>query len=277
MPSYEFGQWFDSMIDWIGDNELRLALTFLTLLLIWKFTRRTGRMMDSLYKTMDPYVEVQDPQRMFVEQLLNWLFYVIALALVLFYWGVSPAFYATLIGLSITGLVVGLSSRDILANLLSGLILTLEKPFAKGDLVETEEFIGNVRGVTMRSTILETLDGQTVRIPNSQFMVKPLVNHSHNNQCLTDITLTLAAETDVELALELLRKVPTQIQWETPVQKVEVQIVGIVKGCAVVELSCWVSKEEINQAHTLLYLEVLKVLPAQGILLEGGGPLPHTG
>ncbi len=277
MPAEEIAQWFESLVQWIEDNSLRLTLTIVTLLLIWKFTRRTGRMMDSLYKTMDPYVEVKDPQRLYVEQLLNWLFYVIALALVLFYWGVTPAFYATLIGLSITGLVIGLASRDILANLLSGLVLTLEKPFEKGDLVETGDFIGNVRGVTMRATFLETLDGETARIPNSQFMVEPLVNHSRNKQHLAEITLTLAAEADVELALTLLRKLPSQIQWQAAPQNVEVQIMGIDQGCAVVQLSCWISKIDINQAHTLLYMEVLKVLPGQGIFLEGGGPLPHTG
>ena len=277
MPAEEIAQWFESLVQWIEDNSLRLTLTIVTLLLIWKFTRRTGRMMDSLYKTMDPYVEVKDPQRLYVEQLLNWLFYVIALALVLFYWGVTPAFYATLIGLSITGLVIGLASRDILANLLSGLVLTLEKPFEKGDLVETGDFIGNVRGVTMRATFLETLDGETARIPNSQFMVEPLVNHSRNKQHLAEITLTLAAEADVELALTLLRKLPSQIQWQAAPQNVEVQIMGIDQGCAVVQLSCWISKIDINQAHTLLYMEVLKVLPDQGIFLEGGGPLPHTG
>lgn len=277
MPTDDLAQGFDSLATWVGDNSLRLALTILTLLLIWRFTRRTGRMMDSLYRTMDPYVEVRDPQRLFVEQLLNWLFYVIALALVLFYWGVTPAFYATLIGLSIAGFIMGLASKDILANLLSGLVLTLEKPFEKGDLVETGEFIGNVCGVTMRSTLLETQDGETVRIPNSQFMVKPLVNHGRNELSLAKITLTLAAETDVELALALLRKVPAQIQWKVPPQGIEVQVVGITQGCAIVELSCWVSDIEINQAHTLLYREVLRALPAEGIFLEGGGPTSHMG
>lgn len=176
----QIDQWLETTSSWLTEFAFQIVLTIVTLLLIWRFTLRVNRLMDSLYNTMSPFVQVRDPQRMATERLLNWLFYSIALALVLYYWGVTPAFYATLIGLSITGLVLGLAAREILANLFAGLVLTLERPFEKGDLIESGGFKGHVRGLTMRSTLVETEAGYMVRIPNTQFIVMPLVNHSRS-------------------------------------------------------------------------------------------------
>lgn len=168
------------LFDWFVTYEFKIILTLLTVLLIWRFTKRIHRMLGSIYDTMSPHLEVQDQQREATEKLLRWLFYVVALALVMYYWGITPAFYATVIGLSITGLVMGLASRDILANLLAGVVITIEKPFQRGDCIETGEFKGYVVGLTMRSTILQDEQNCEVRIPNSQLINMTLINHSHD-------------------------------------------------------------------------------------------------
>ncbi len=270
MVTIDIVDWFDSLTEWITNNSFRLALTILTVLLIWRLTGRTGRMMDSLYRTMSPHVMVKDPQRLFTERLLNWLFYTIALALVLFYWGVTPAFYATLIGLSITGLVIGLASRDILANLLAGLVLILEKPFAKGDRVESGGFAGTVVGLTMRSTLLETSDKKTVRIPNSHFMVQPLTNLSYNGHRQLTLDLTLARGTNVEQALARLWKLTDRLERkegdERP-DRLEVNVVGLDSGRAQVRITCRVPGDEAALMRTRLNIEILRVLAEAGIEL----------
>lgn len=80
----------------------------------------------------------------------------------------------------LAGLAVGFAFQDIVQNYLSGLLLALRQPFDKNDHVVVESFEGKVVRLTPRETILMTLDGNHVRLPNATVFRNPLLNYSRN-------------------------------------------------------------------------------------------------
>lgn len=83
---------------------------------------------------------------------------------------------SALAGVGIVGLALGFAFQDIAQNFVSGILITIRRPFTDGDLVETNDFFGKVEGVDLRATRIRTLQGQLVRIPNGSVYGNPIVN-----------------------------------------------------------------------------------------------------
>ena len=57
---------------------------------------------------------------------------------------------AVLASLGIAGLTIGFAARDSLSNIISGILIFLDRPFVIGDIVEIEGFYGRVEKITLR-------------------------------------------------------------------------------------------------------------------------------
>ena len=79
--------------------------------------------------------------------------------------------------LGIGGVAVGFAFRDILQNLLAGILILLTRPFRLGDQVKAGEFEGTVEDIQIRATTIRTYDNRRAVIPNTDlFTGKVLVN-----------------------------------------------------------------------------------------------------
>jgi len=72
--------------------------------------------------------------------------------------------------------VVGLAFQDILVNFLSGLIISLEKPFQIGDWVMVGEKDGRIADIAWRTTKLRTRENDYIIIPNSIIAKGQIIN-----------------------------------------------------------------------------------------------------
>ncbi len=80
---------------------------------------------------------------------------------------------ALVAGLGLTGFALGFAFRDVLSNLLAGLLLLVYRPFARHDLISVTGYEGTVAGVDLRYTTLQHEDGK-VLIPNSILFTNPI-------------------------------------------------------------------------------------------------------
>lgn len=65
---------------------------------------------------------------------------------------------------------IGFALRDILASLIAGILLLLDRPFAVGDRVQFGDTYGEVKEMGLRSVRIATLDDNLVSIPNNLFL-----------------------------------------------------------------------------------------------------------
>lgn len=86
--------------------------------------------------------------------------------------GVNVA--ALVAGLGLTGFALGFALRDILSNLLAGVLILLYKPFRRGDKILVSGLEGTVANIDLRYTILEN-EGKRILIPNSNLFTNPIV------------------------------------------------------------------------------------------------------
>jgi small-conductance mechanosensitive channel len=113
-------------------------------------------------------------------------------------------------GTGLLGIILGLAFRDITENFLASILLSIHHPFRNGDLVEIAGLIGYVQGLTMRMTLLMSLDGNHIQIPNSIVYKSNIRNYSSNPNRREEFSLGIGYDDTIskaqEIALGVLEK-----------------------------------------------------------------------
>jgi small-conductance mechanosensitive channel len=75
-------------------------------------------------------------------------------------------------------LALSFAFRDFAENFIASLLLGFRRPFGVGDVLEVEGFMGVVRALNTRATVLVTAEGNQVRIPNAMVFKNVMVNRT---------------------------------------------------------------------------------------------------
>lgn len=87
--------------------------------------------------------------------------------------------HSLIVSLGLVSLAVTLAAKDTLSNIISGLIIILEKRFVIGDMIEIDGHKGQVKKIGFKSVELLYKKKYLV-IPNVLFTTKPFINHTRN-------------------------------------------------------------------------------------------------
>ncbi len=149
-------------------------------------------------------VTAHAPQAGNVVNLLATIAYLVVLAAGVFFAlrviGLSGIVTTLLAGAGIVGLALGFAFQDIASNFIAGVMMAVRNPFVVGQIIETNSFMGIVREITLRSTIVETFAGQRVILPNAKVFGDPIVNYSARGERRVDVAVGVGYGTDLAQA-----------------------------------------------------------------------------
>lgn len=112
-------------------------------------------------------------------------------------------------GTGLIGLAVGIAFRDITENFLASIFLSMQRPFETGDLIEVAGVTGYVQQLNVRTTILMTLDGNLVQIPNASVYKSNLRNFTTNVNRREDFIVGIGYDNSISEAQQVALKVLT--------------------------------------------------------------------
>jgi small conductance mechanosensitive channel len=104
----------------------------------------------------------------------------------------------------VVALAIGFAFRDIAENFISSVLLGIRRPFRVGDYVEIAGQAGVVRALNTRATVLVTLDGSQVRIPNAKIFKEILVNKSASTSVRGAFDILIGYDASVSEAQEAI-------------------------------------------------------------------------
>ena len=103
------------------------------------------------------------------------------------------------------GVGIGLGLQALVNNLVSGLIIAFEKPVNVGDLVEISGQAGTMKSIGFRSSVISTLDGADMVIPNGDLLNAHLINWTLSGGMRRgEILVGVSYKTDLERTKALL-------------------------------------------------------------------------
>lgn len=174
--------------------------------------------------------------------------------------------------LGIGGVAIGFAFRDVLQNLLAGILILLTRPFVIGDQIRAGSHEGTVEDVWVRATVLRTYDNQRVLIPNATlFIDKITVITAHDKRRLA-FPLTIGNGDDIREArrviVEALRSTEGVLADPPP----EALVTGL--GAAGVDMTArlWIDPPRRRDAVDALDHAIANVKEA---LTAAGIDLPH--
>ena len=133
--------------------------------------------------------------------LLTGLFVVLQIA------GLTNVATTVLGGTGLLGLILGIAFRDITENFLASIFLSVQNPFRSGDLVEIANIQGYVEALNTRVTILITLDGNHVQIPNATVYKSNIYNYTSSPNRRADFVIGIGYEDSISRAQDVALKV----------------------------------------------------------------------
>ncbi len=153
-----------------------------------------------LYKDIDPGIKGS------IERFSRYLVLFIGLFVSLSSIGVNLNTLTAIGGVLLLGIGFGL--QNITQNFVSGIIILLERPIKKGDIVKVGETSGRVLDIKARSTLILTRDDVVIIVPNSSFISEPVINDSFSGDKLRlSIDVRVAYETDIDKVTDILMAV----------------------------------------------------------------------
>jgi small-conductance mechanosensitive channel len=104
---------------------------------------------------------------------------------------------------------IGFGLQNIVNNLVSGIILAIEKPMEIGDVIELGPRMGTVKEIGFRSSQIATYDGSVIIVPNGDFISQQLINwtHSNNNYRRVDLVIGAPYGSDLEKVKNIIAKI----------------------------------------------------------------------
>ena len=185
---------------WV-DNLNRTLVTVLIFWLLHQFIEPVSYLLTGLDKVL-------------TRELIGWitkslkiLIIILGAAAVLELWGIKIG--PIIAGLGLFGIAVALGAQDLFKNLISGILVLVEKRFKVGDWIIVENIIeGIVERIGFRSTVVRKFDKSLAIIPNFQFAENAVINVSATTNWGISWIITLQYNTTIDQ----LKKIRDEIE-----------------------------------------------------------------
>jgi len=144
----------------------------------------------------------------FIQRIIVYAIYIIGTAIFLsLIPGMEKVSSSILAGAGIMAMAVGFASQEALSNFISGLFIVFGKPFRIGDSIMIDNVVnGTVAEITLRHTIIRSLDNRMIIIPNSKINSSTIINSTIGEQdTCSFIEVGVSYDTDLNKAIALMR------------------------------------------------------------------------
>lgn len=183
----------------------KISIALLVLLLTWALAKITTALATRGlgHNVKNPFV-LRMGARLFAVPVV-----VIGVYLVLKLTGLTNLAMTVVGGTGILGLVIGIAFKDIAENFLASILISIQRPFKIGDYILVDGHEGVVQSVTTRGTVIMTLEGNHIHIPNAIIYKNTIVNVTANPNIRKQFTVGIGYDDSITHAQQIAMQVMT--------------------------------------------------------------------
>ncbi len=173
-------------------------------------------------------------------------------------------------GLGFFSVAIGFAFRDILENLLSGVLLLLRQPFRSGDQITVVDQSGTVEAITIRETRLKTFDGQLVLIPNRDVYKNVITVLTHYRSRRLSFVIGIAYENDALEACAVIEQSLAGLERIDDTPAPEALVMNLGASTVDIDVRIWCGPNQ----HDALLAQSRAITAAKAALDEAGIEMP---
>jgi small conductance mechanosensitive channel len=179
-----------------------LILTAVTAKLVRKF-------LDKYLSKSSRLIRADPTQYNFLKHAISGLIYAIGIGLAIFtipeLQTLSVSIFA---GAGILAIVIGFASQKAFSNIVSGIFISIFKPFGVGDRVRVgTDIYGIVEDITLRHTIIRTFENKRVIIPNAVISDAIIINENLGDEKICKfVEFGISYDSDINKAMKIMQE-----------------------------------------------------------------------
>ena len=258
----------DAMAVPIGNFRLSLLLLLkggITLAALVWIANTTARLVEHRLERLSMLAPAM---RVLAGKLTRLVLVVLAVVLALGSIGIDLTAFAVFSGA--IGVGVGFGLQKVVSNLVSGVILLLDRSIKPGDVIEIDGTYGYVNALNARYAAVTTRDGKEFLIPNEDLITQRVTNWSYSNDLIRlHVGMGIAYQSDphaaIRLALEAANGVPRVLAEPVPT----CLLINFGDSSVDLELRFWI-RDPVNgtaNVRSAVMLRVWDLFHANGIEL----------
>tara|TARA_R110000868_G_scaffold189695_2_gene433163 strand:+ start:210127 stop:211413 length:1287 start_codon:yes stop_codon:yes gene_type:complete len=166
------------------------------------------------------------------------------------------------------GIGIGFGLQKIVGNLISGMILIIDKSIKPGDVISLGDSYGEITDMHARYVVMRRRDGMEVLIPNETLMTTEVTNWSFNNRNVRIIiSVGVSYDSDLEKVQNILQEIAIEndeiMQDPTP----KALITAFADSSVNFELRFWLDDPEngLGAVRSQMYMDIWKRFKEEGI------------
>ena len=204
-----------------------------------------------------------------LSQTVKVIFIVFGLILALSLIGAETILGTLLGGAGVIGIAVGFAVKDTIENYIASLMLSIRQPFRARDHILINKQEGIVVRLTSRATILMTLDGNQLRIPNAEVFKATILNYTKNPERRFTFELGVDANDDPLAAIKVGIDAICQLGFALDKPKVTAVIKEVGDSNIILQFQVWVNQLEADfyKARSIAIRETKHALEDEGFSL----------
>jgi potassium-dependent mechanosensitive channel len=172
------------------------------------------------------------------DRLIHYLFIVVGLTLALHLAGIKLGAVFTAGAVFAVGF--GFAMQNIAQNFVSGIILLIERTIKPGDVLEIGTSIVKVMKMSIRATIVRTLDDEDIIVPNSTLVQSNVKNYTlEDNLYRVKVLVGVSYDSDLKLVREVLEKATADVPWRDVAYPPRVLLLSFGPSAVEFETSAW--------------------------------------
>lgn len=143
------------------------------------------------------------------------------------------------------GVGIGFGLQKVVSNLISGIILLLDRSIKPGDVIEIGEAYGWISKLGARYAAIVTRDGKEYLIPNEDLITQQVINWSFSNRAVRlKIGVGVSYQSDVRKALDLMMRAAEENARVLKTPPPATRLMGFGDSSVDLELRIWVNDPE---------------------------------
>jgi len=250
---------FSTVLNWLATTGIKFVIGLIVMLVAFKVIDGIGK---KVYNKLHAK-QVDETISRVTTSAARIALKVIVIVCFVGYIGVETASISACI--ATIGVGISLAVQGTLSNFAGGLIIILMRPFKIGDFITSNGSSGVVEDIELFYTRIVTVDNQVVYIPNGSLANNVIVNTSAKDTRRCDITMSVAYDTNIDLAKNLICGVCAKNEaiFKDPAPFVEVSCYAASSIDIVVRV--WCNKGDYWSNHFYLLNEIKKAFDENGI------------
>jgi len=172
------------------------------------------------------------------------------------------------------GLGVGFGLQKVVSNLISGVILLMDRSVKPGDVIAINDTYGWINAIGARYVSVITRDGIEHLIPNEELISRPVENWSYSNRMVRQrLPIGVSYSSDIKKAIMLAEQAAAEFERIKPQPEPKCLLKGFGDSSVDLELRIWIEDAEkgLSNIKSDIYLRIWDLFHENGIEF----PYPH--